>query len=123
MSRAKRDLEFSTLDLKQTAQIFSRHLMASVPCRNVLWITRETLDRLKVSGEKNWRWTIDAERGVSALKPTTLGHLFQYWKGTSKALALDELKLAQRIQVQGVTCIAAPVWGPQTKRDHWLLSF
>jgi diguanylate cyclase (GGDEF)-like protein len=94
-----------------------------IGCKNIHWISRDTLDRLAQSDEETWRWTLDSEQDVQSYRPVLLDRLFELWKLMSPIAMQMKTDHPEFIESTDKKYVLAPVVGPQFGRPYAFVVF
>lgn len=108
--------ELKSLEMSVTVPELFKCWESAVACKNIHWISGETLEQMASTDPQVWRWTLDSEQNVLSHKPVMLDRLFELWKHAA-AMALEAKVTSQsqpRVLSHGAhQHIIVPVFGPQ----------
>jgi len=108
--------ELKSLEMSVTIPELFKCWESAVACKNVHWITFDTLEQMASTDPQIWRWTLDSEQNVLSHRPVMLDRLFELWKHAA-AMGLEAKATSSREPVRlshgAHNHIIVPVFGPQ----------
>jgi diguanylate cyclase (GGDEF)-like protein len=116
-------IEFSSLEMAVTVPQVFKMLAKDFSCKNMHWISKETLERLSQSDEDSWRWTLDSEQDVQSYRPVLLERLFELWKQMSPIAMQMKSDCPEIVKTTDKNHILVPVVGPQFGRPYAFVLF
>lgn len=109
-------VEFTTLDLRETIRTLLHAWSKAVPCRNIHWISRDTIERLTTFDEEAWRWKAESEQLIESLGPAPYEETFHLWKFVASQPLPRSLNHPEVLQQVDRTHVLVPIIGPQSSR-------
>lgn len=108
--------ELKSLEMSVTIPELFQFWQPTVACKNIHWISTDTLEQMAGTDPQVWRWTLDAEQNVFSSRPVMLDRLFELWKHAA-SVALEAktnaTKQSQILSHGAHTHLIVPVFGPQ----------
>lgn len=104
--------EFKSLEMQVTVRELFKIWSKRVKCRNIHWITFDTLNKLAVVDAQVWKWTLDAEQNVASHRPAMLDQVFHFWKNVSRLPLMEEIHRPLKFADGKNQNALAPVYGP-----------